>query len=163
MQHVGREEADGGRPLAGDGTLGYLLGHWSLTRQISDHRGHRTGRFDGQASFLSVPGGWDTAKLDYHEQGELSIGTHRGPASRSLILLGAADGAADVLFADGRPFYRLDLRSGRWQAEHPCRADRYLVTWCVLSAGKFTESWRARGPDKDYEMTATFTRTGRLT
>jgi hypothetical protein len=144
-----------------DGTLGYLRGHWSLTRQITDHRGQHGGRFDGHASFLPVPGGGDGARLDYMEQGELTVGGHRGPAWRSLILVAAAGGGADVLFADGRPFYRLDLRSGQWRAEHPCSEDRYLVTVRVLSADSFTESWQAHGPDKDYEMTATYTRTER--
>jgi hypothetical protein len=161
VQHVGREQADCTGPFTADGTLGYLLGHWSLTRQITDHRGHCSGTFQGHASFLPSPGATGGVRLDYREQGELDLGGHRGPASRSLILLAAADGSADVLFADGRPFYRLDLRSGQWQAEHPCSDDHYLVTVRVLGAGSFTESWQAHGPDKDYDMTATFARTGR--
>lgn len=147
-------------PLAG-GTLGYLLGHWSLTRQITDHRARRTGVFAGHASFLPVNGWAHGVRLTYREEGELAFGEHRGPAWRELVLLGTRDGAADVQFADGREFYRLDLRSGYWQAQHPCSEDRYLVTVSVLSAGMFTESWQARGPDMDYDMTATFTRTGR--
>jgi hypothetical protein len=145
----------------GGSTLGYLRGQWSLTRHITDHRLRQAGQFDGQASFLPVPGAADGARLDYRERGELSFGGHRGPAFRSLILLDAADGAADVLFADGRAFYRLDLRSGYWQAEHPCSQDRYLVSVSVLSADRFTESWQVRGPETDYDMTATLIRTGR--
>jgi hypothetical protein len=149
-----------GLPLVGS-TLGYLQGQWSLTRRITDHRLGRVGRFEGLASFLPVPGGADGVRLEYREQGELSFGEHRGPACRSLILLETRDGAADVLFADGRAFYRLDLRSGHCRAEHPCSEDRYLVTTSVLSADRFTESWQVRGPDKAYDMTATLIRTGR--
>ena len=95
----------------------------------------------------------DGQVLEYTENGELEFGSHRGPACRSLIYRRRPDGAADVRFADGRDFYRLDLRSGSWQAEHPCRADQYLVTVTRLDADSFTETWQVTGPDKDYELT----------
>lgn len=158
MQHVSCDAP--GLSLAGR-TLGYLRGQWSLTRLITDHRLGQVGRFVGQASFVPSPGEASGVRLDYREHGELSFGGHRGPAWRSLILQAAPDGTVDVLFADGREFYRLDLRTGDWRAEHPCNEDRYLVTVRVLSADQFTESWQARGPDKDYDMTATLIRTGR--
>jgi hypothetical protein len=174
VQHVSCDVA--GLPLD-TGTLGFLRGHWLLAREISDHRTRRTGTFIGRASFLpsdaaagsgrlaeaaelEAPGQDPGARLAYREQGELTLGGHRGPAWRELILLGTRDGAADVLFADGRGFYRLDLRSGYWQARHPCAEDSYLVTVTVLGADSFTESWRVLGPAKDYTMTATLTRTG---
>ncbi len=161
MQVVTREgSGQASQPLAG-ATLRYLQGDWSLTRHITDHRARRTGSFAGQAIFRPAPGQAGRGQLEYREQGEFTFGGHRGPAWRELILVGTPDGAADVLFADGRPFYRLDLRAGHWRAEHPCSDDRYEVTVSVLSADCFTESWQARGPDKDYDMTATFTRTGR--
>ncbi len=96
----------------------------------------------------------------YTEDGELAFGSYHGPASRSLIYRGRPDGGADVRFADGREFYRLDLRSGSCEAEHPCRADQYLVTVTRRSPVSFTETWRVAGPDKDYELTATYTRPG---
>ena len=65
-----------------------------------------------------------------------------------------------VRFADGREFYRLDLRSGRCEAEHPCRDDRYVGTVRVLGPDVFTEQWRASGPGKDYLMSTTLTRIG---
>ena len=76
----------------------------------------------------------------------------------TVILIPAGDGAATVLFADGRPFYPLDLRSGSCQAEHPCGPDSYLVTVRVLGPDAYTERWRASGPGKDYEMTTTLAR-----
>lgn len=103
------------------------------------------------------PGATDLA---YCERGELRFGDHRGPAGRSLIYRPAPGGAAEVLFADGRPFYLLDLRSGCWQAEHPCGSDHYLLTVGVTSANSFTEHWRTRGPGKNYEMTTTLSRIG---
>ena len=53
-------------------------------------------------------------------------------------------------FADGRPFYVLDLRTGQAQAEHGCGPDHYLISHRVLAADLLEEEWRVRGPDKDY-------------
>lgn len=139
------------------GTLGYLSGDWRLERLISDHRTGQDGVFRGQARFRPSA---DDQVLEYREDGELEFGSYRGSASRSLIYCGRPDGAADVRFADGSQFYRLDLRSGTCQAEHPCRADQYLVTVTRRSPVSFTETWRVAGPNKDYDMTATYTRTG---
>jgi Family of unknown function (DUF6314) len=139
------------------GILGYLSGDWHLERLISDRRTGQDGVFRGQARFRPSA---DEQVLEYREDGELEFGSYRGPASRSLIYCGRPDGAADVRFADGREFYRLDLGSGTCQAEHPCRADQYVVTVTRRSPVSFTETWRVAGPNKDYDMTATYTRTG---
>ena len=61
-----------------------------------------------------------------------------------------AGGTAEVRFADGRFFYLLDLRPGRWEAEHGCGEDRYLLAHRVLSDDLLEERWRVRGPAKDY-------------
>lgn len=137
----------------GASVLGFLRGDWTVARQIADYRTGACGSFRGQASFTPVPGG-----IGYTEQGELRFGSHRGPASRSLIYRGRSDGGADVQFADGREFFRLDLSSGTWHAEHLCRDDRYAVTVTVLSADSFTETWQVAGPAKDYAMTARYVR-----
>lgn len=143
-------------------TQDFLRGSWRAERELTDHRSGEAGSFLGLATF--TPQGTDSGAaggtLGYHEQGELSFGRHHGPASRSLLYRPRADGSAEVLFSDGRPFYLLDLRTGYWQAEHPCGADHYLVTVRVVGADSLTEHWRARGPEKDYSMTTTLTRIG---
>jgi Family of unknown function (DUF6314) len=150
-----------GWPLRG-GTLDYLRGNWQADRTLTDFLLDRAGAFEGQAAFADPPAeaGLRAGALAFREAGELRFGAHRGPASRSLLFLPEPDGSAEVLFADGRPFYRLDLRAGCWQAEHPCRADQYLVTVRVLSPDCFTEHWRVTGPATDYAMTTTLTRIG---
>jgi Family of unknown function (DUF6314) len=158
-----------------DDTLGFLAGEWNVLRWISDHRTGTDGEFRGRASFRPRPeadsspdhgspdhGSVNHGALEYIEHGELAFGAHQGPAFRSLIYSGRADGAADVWFADGRPFFRLDLRTGHCQAEHPCNADQYLVTVTRQGEDCFTGSWQVAGPEKDYEMTATYTRRGPL-
>jgi hypothetical protein len=148
-------------------TQDFLRGSWWAERELTDHRSGQPGSFLGMATF-TVEGtdprmspAVDRGMLAYHERGELRFGNHHGPASRSLLYRPRPDGSSDVLFADGRPFYLLDLRTGYWQAEHPCGADHYLVTVRVLGADSLTEQWRARGPAKDYSMTTILTRIGR--
>ncbi len=136
------------------GTVDYLRGDWNFERQITDRRGGRDGVFTGSARFLATSDGG----LDYTETGELRIGTHRGAATRRLRYDRRPDGAADVRFADGREFYRLDLQSGRWEADHPCRADAYHVTVTRLGADAFSEIWLVAGADKDYELRTLYRR-----
>jgi hypothetical protein len=147
--------------------MGYLAGDWDVVREIADHRSGVAGSFRGRASFrprpessAPDPGCPDGRVLEFTEQGQLRFGAHHGPAGRSLLYYGCSDGSADVRFADGREFYHLDLRTGGCHAVHPCRADRYAVTVTWLTADSFTEVWQVTGPDKDYDLTSVYTRSG---
>ena len=142
------------------GTARFLLGEWDVLREVRDYRSGQTGAFRGTARLVPEPGNSAGIVLSYREHGELTFASHRGPASRSLSYRERPDGTADVRFADGRPFYQLDLRAGHCRAEHQCGADRYVAFLRVLSGDSFTETWRVTGPAKDYEMTTTFVRTG---
>jgi hypothetical protein len=166
--------------------LVYLCGTWRVQRRLVDHAAGSIGTFEGVASFTAADGsdglgpaggsgGEDglshrtgaraartaeaAAALEYHEEGELRLGEYSGPASRDLIYRAGGDGAADVRFADGREFYRLDLSAGSWRDEHLCHPDRYIVAGRVLGPDSFEERWRASGPRKDYEIITTLVRT----
>jgi len=128
--------------------LGFLAGHWQIDRVLVDRRAGIRGRFTGSAAILLAAGG---QQASYTEWGELRFGQHTGPAQRRLGLAARPDGSIQVRFADGRPFYVLDLRSGRCQAEHPCRADHYQLSHVVHSADLIEERWLVSGPDKDYQ------------
>jgi hypothetical protein len=162
-------------------TLAFATGHWRIERVLADHRSGTQGRFSGSATLSEpapgelLPG--DPALSDpalseagdpgptpsmpalrYLETGELRFGTHTGPATRTLCYQGRPDGTVDVRFTGGHLFYRLDLRSGRCVAVHQCRADRYEITYLVLSENAMEERWQVLGPGKDYQATATLTR-----
>jgi len=157
-------------------TLAFAAGHWRIERVLADHRSGTRGRFTGSATLsepdvseavpsepaLSEPGEPGAAPswpaLCYLETGELRFGTHSGPATRTLRYQGRPDGTVDVRFADGHLFYRLDLRSGRCEAVHQCRADRYEITYLALSEDVMEERWQVHGPGKDYQATATLIR-----
>jgi hypothetical protein len=141
------------------GTLEVLRGRWRLERRLTDRASGCRGTFTGVASVLGVGVGVG-GTIRYAERGELRFAGHRGPASRDLLLASRRDGAVEVRFADGRPFYRLDLCAGSWHAEHVCGSDLYTVAWQVLGADLLSETWTARGPTKDYELATTLTRLG---
>jgi hypothetical protein len=144
---------------SGSGLDAGLADGWAAEHAEGREAGLAEGRDAGQDEEQGPTDG-EGRVLAYHEHGELRFGGHLGPASRSLFYRELPDGSADVRFADGREFYRLDLQHGSWSAEHPCRADQYQVTVTRLSPDSFTETWRVSGPAKDYELTTTFTRAG---
>lgn len=137
--------------------MSFLPGEWRVHRDITDRRDHRNGVFVGRAVFEpgSLPG-----ELSYAEEGEITIAGSSHPAGRRLIYRDLGGPAMDVRFADGRPFYRLELLDGRWSADHPCGADHYRVTGRVLHPGAWTERWHTVGPAKDYDLDTTYTRIG---
>ncbi|MGH2877853.1 MAG: DUF6314 family protein [Solirubrobacteraceae bacterium] len=137
-----------------DDTLAYLAGSWSLEREIVDHRAGITGLFlgDGEVRTHGRTG-------RYEERGRLRLGAYDGPAHRVLQFT-AAGGAVAVSFADGRPFFELDLAHGHCRAVHPCRADRYELEFEVAASELLLERWRVTGPAKDYEARTTWRRQG---
>ena len=136
-------------------TLAFLRGRWRLERRLDDRRSGVCGTFTGDAEFAATD---DPAVLRYGEHGELCFGGHTGPARRALLLRALPDGTADVRFADGRAFYVLDLRSGRWTARHGCGADEYAVSYLVRAPGWLEERWHVTGPRKSYETVTTLRR-----
>ncbi|GAA0966774.1 DUF6314 family protein [Frigoribacterium faeni] len=139
-------------------TLALLLGRWRVERRVLDHRTGDETVFAGTAVVEEARSG-SAPGATYVEDGELSRGEHRSPAGRRLTYHPRPDGALDVRFADGRRFVDLDLRSGAWEAHHPCAPDSYLVETEVVSPTSFVERWTVRGPAKSYDATTTYTRT----
>ena len=138
-------------------TLGFLLGTWELIRSYTDHRSQAASSFQGQA-VLAMDATAGAGRAWYEETGQLSLGSHRGPASRSLEYLRRPDGTV-MLYRPGRqPYVDLDLASGAWDAVHPCGADRYEISTIVRSRDVVQEYWRVRGPDKDYTAVTTLRR-----
>src|SRR5690349_18355011 len=102
--------------------LAHLAGRWRVERAVRDLARGDVGTFSGVTVFTPLDGGG----LLHAESGTFTWQGVARPASRTLRFLpGPTPGTADVRFADGRPFHRLDLTSGRYVADHPCAADLY--------------------------------------
>ncbi|MBB4682841.1 DUF6314 family protein [Amycolatopsis jiangsuensis] len=132
---------------------GYFAGTWRLARDIAGVDGTGLGRASGQATFTL-----EDEVLVYHEAGQLDLGTHTGPFSRTLHYRITGAGLAAVHFDHGGFFHDLDLTTGEWVAGHPCRADFYRGGYLVLDRRSWRQEWTVRGPAKDHVITSHFTR-----
>jgi hypothetical protein len=121
--------------------MAFLLGRWSLRREINDGEG----AFVGDALFTAD----GTSGLRWRETGRLALGGYVGEAHRTLLIgPGPRSGTWEVRFDDGRPFHPLDLRSGRWEAEHQCGPDLYRGVYATPGADRLTVRWRVTGPGR---------------
>jgi hypothetical protein len=125
--------------LAGTDLLAWLAGRWTIERAING----RPGAFTGTARFVpEEPDG-----IRWEEEGRLELDAYRGPATRTLHLVGR-DAPSAVRFDDGRPFHALDLRGGRWHAEHLCGEDVYRGEYVVESDDTLRVTWHVDGPGR---------------
>lgn len=131
----------------------FLAGRWDIDRRIVDRPTGHEGRYVGIGWFR--PGDGD---LRYEERGWLRMGSHELSAGRDLHLRPRENGQADVAFADGSPFHRLDLRSGCWHVTHDCGADRYLGSYVVLSPVAWETTWTVTGPDQAVRLSTVYRR-----
>lgn len=168
----------------------YLRGLWRVERTILDRGTGECGTFRGTAVFAVHGGqaghraelgehdaetGTATATgergaetdpsacpdpLEHAESGEITWNGATRPAGRVVYLYPTGDGAARVTFTDGRPFHDLDLRSGRWNAHHPCGADAYTGSFEVLGPDGWEVTWTVHGPAKDLSLTSFYSRVG---
>lgn len=129
----------------GEGLRAYFLGVWHLARTIEDRRDQRHGYLRGSAEF--TPDGLD---LRYREAGRLRLGDYAGAVEQHYRYAFPRPDHATVRFADGRPFFDLELSQGRGAFTHMCGADMYRGTIEILDAACFAMSWRVSGPRKDY-------------
>jgi hypothetical protein len=135
--------------------LAHLVGRWRVDRGVRDLASGDEGWFEGGTVFSPLPGGG----LLHAESGTFTWQGVARPAERTLRFLpGRSPGAADVRFADGRPFHHLDLTSGHQVADHPCAADLYRGEFSVRDADHWRTVWRVGGPAKDFVLTTDYAR-----
>ncbi|GEK21754.1 DUF6314 family protein [Cellulomonas xylanilytica] len=135
-------------------TVERFAGVWPIDRAIADGRAGLEGHLDGTARCEPTGDGG----LSWVEEGVLSLGGDVRPAGRRLLLRDAGGAWVDVLFGDGRPFYRFELLDDHWAGEHGCGDDAYTVAGHLVGADCFVEVWHAVGPRKDYRLTTTYRR-----
>lgn len=140
-------------PLPVDDLAGFLDGDWRLVRRLESREPRRSGTAEGLASFRPMEGG-----LDYLETMDVCFADYRGHATRGHRYRLVEPGRADVCFADGGFFHSLDLRRGRWRAEHVCGEDVYRGSFRVIGPQVWVVRWRVRGPRKNLRITSVYER-----
>lgn len=133
----------------------WLAGGWTVERTLWDRGSGTRGTFTGVARYSEMPDGG----LQYREDGTLTWGSHRGPASREYLLKPAdSPDAMDMLFRDGRPFHRFSFNPDAAQDRHWCDPDDYAVSYRWLGPDSFAYSWDVHGPAKDLLLESTLRR-----
>jgi len=137
-------------------TPSQLLGSWSFTRTISDHRSGSDYRAVGTATFAAEPDG----RIRWFEEGRLVWQAGSSTFTRTLFLAPPAEDSVDwsVTFEDGRFFHP-------WSADdvvHLCGRDTYrgdVDSQAIPGTGAaadcqagWTLTWRVTGPAKEYTM-----------
>jgi hypothetical protein len=140
-------------PFPVDDLAGFLHGDWRLVRRLVSMEPRRSGTAEGQANFRLSDAG-----LDYREVVDVRFAGHCGRATREHRYRLVEQGCAEVFFADGRLFHRLDLRRGRWQVEHVCGEDVYRGSFRVLGPGLWVVRWRVLGPRKNLRIASVYER-----
>ena len=110
-------------------------------------------RFRGGAEFSREVDGLVCA-----ERGRSVFGAYEGAAWRTTLYRLTAADTAELSFADGRPFHRLCLATGRCRVRHRCGADEYEGRYRVLSPDQWVVTWRVTGPRKRQIIASRFTR-----
>ncbi len=131
----------------------FLTGTWRIDRRIGDCNTKTVGRLIGVARFAEAPGG-----LDYDERGTLTLGAYEGTATRTYRFALPRPEIADIQFADGRPFHRLDLSSGWADVTHDCPPDDYRGRYQVRTQDQWTLSWLIQGPRKHLRIATRYSR-----
>lgn len=138
-----------------------LLGAWTFTRVIDDHRAGDEKRVFGEAQLFPA----DRGRIRWSESGVLHLGGQQLPVMRTSYVEPRGDGWF-VTFEDGRDFHPWspeesvvhqcgpDLYSGRISVDEPGRD----AEWSREGADQFTVRWRVTGPKKDYTMTTVLRR-----
>ncbi|MGG5173831.1 DUF6314 family protein [Pseudarthrobacter sp. J1763] len=123
----------------------WLLGEWTLSRELWDRTSGTHGEFTGVAHYTPLPHGG----LRYRENGTLRWAGHSSPAFREYLLYPCEDSSAlDMFFTDGKPFHRMSFKFGQEQAEHLCVNDLYRVNYERMDEDSFRFRWDVTGPSK---------------
>jgi hypothetical protein len=136
--------------------VAFLLGTWSIDRDVHDALSGQDGTYEGTATFAP-----DGDGLAWTERGTLRLGDHVGRTHRDMVVVpgrGPDAGPWEVLFGDGRPFHPLDLATGACRVDHPCGEDHYAGGIRVERPGLFVVSWRVVGPRKDHTIVSRYSR-----
>ncbi|MCU1491039.1 MAG: hypothetical protein JWM85_2444 [Acidimicrobiaceae bacterium] len=139
----------------------FLLGSWSVRRQLRDVVTGAEGAFVGMCSVdpdQSVPD--DPGRLVATEEGQLFWPGYRDRSRRVTRYRRHDTQTLLACFEDGRPFHLLDLSSGGCEVEHQCGPDRYLGTFRALAEDRLEVRWDVSGERKLLRLETSYHRVG---
>lgn len=139
--------------MTGPQTLSDLLGSWTFTRWIEDHRAGQGIEVVGEATITVSTDG-----ATYDEAGRMALpGQPPLQSTRRYLLREGGDHLA-FHFDDGRFFHRWDYGLTHPTCHHHCPPDSYDVRYDTSDWPTWRATWTVSGPRKDYVMTTRYTR-----
>ena len=130
--------------------LSEFIGLYNVTRTIEDRRANVQSRFEGRVLLSMSPRG-----AVYLEIGALILDGKRFEAKRSY-LWDEDGGHIFVRFADGRDFHNFDPVAGGLATTHLCGADMYRGSYDLSDWPRWSVTWEATGPRKNYQSVTTY-------
>jgi len=129
-----------------------LLGTWTLTWVIDDRREGERRDVAGTATLSDA----DPDRVRWSEEGTMTWADRSVPVSRTLYVVRSVDREWIVHFEDGRVFHPWSVGA---TVEHPCAPDHYAGRVDVTGdpVDRWTVTWVAHGPQKDYRMVTVHT------
>ena len=163
------------RPRTSSQLLTYLLGTWSVSKNLQYTRGGKSGTFAGEATFARLNG--DASIVSFVEEGTARLEPSGDTYDARQRLLYTADGSTDgvrVYFDEhigarddtssvvkGARFFhdiQFDDAIDLGPFLHPCGPDMYRGKLAFDGESKFRLLWSVSGPRKLGVVTSTFCR-----
>jgi hypothetical protein len=124
-----------------------IVGDWTVNRTMIDFLSGATYRFAGDAVVTADA---------FTEHGTMQIGAHAMPASRAYKLEPRGH-SMRILRADGSDFIELQPEAMQI-VHHSCGADSYTGRFFFRNGDEWAETWRVKGPRKNYASLSRFHR-----
>ena len=158
--------------------LSYLLGTWSVSKEMQYTRGGKTGTFAGQATFAWLDCDMPTIAFEEKGMARLAPEDQEYSARHRLLYMAPTDDptllqvcfdearerdSAAAIIAGSRFFHTIEYASMDAYPppfDHPCGPDMYRGRIALDDEQTFRLLWRVSGPRKLGSVTSTFRREG---
>lgn len=138
-----------------------FIGWWDFERTIMDYTSGSQIKANGSVEFTKL----SDNRLMYHERGTLLLGNKEISFSRKYYYC-LEPNHISIYFADGVNYGQLfqalvvdfEQSPAMAQAEHLCINDMYRGTFLFYNGGRFKNTFRIKGPNKDQLIDSTFTK-----
>jgi Arc/MetJ-type ribon-helix-helix transcriptional regulator len=134
-------------PFPAQAMADFIVGNWTVSRTMIDFLARATYSFSGDAVVTADA---------FTEHGLMRIGDQDMPASRRYRL-DVLEHSTRILHADGRDFIELVPKAAQ-TVHHHCGADIYAGRFFFRGPDEWVETWRVKGPRKNYASLGRFRR-----
>ncbi len=129
-----------------------LQSQWTLKRTIADKLSELPATMAGEAFFQITP---TPNTYKYSEKGMLTVGTYKGPFSKTYIVKLVNLHQLDFYFDEKSFFHTLYLKEPGI-ITHQCEEDTYQGIYSFDLPTQWTIEWLVKGPNKNLKIKTTY-------